>query len=506
MATVTPTKKESKRPKAESASKQTGGYSVSGSGSKQGIRIDVRLETARPVLESQPSNLIVPISDASIAMLSASAGIRSKQKGASKLDANDDLFPQSINFQPKFDAPEDLLNNDETKKDADEFNKLIKDTKIKAKKLIVKQAFRTVRHLEEKRRVMFIKTVTTLAGHYATYHRTLHIVPLDTRGLTDAYVGSTSLYCYINGLDKDSVLFEYLFTDKDAFMPRLKDETTKSATGAAIFADVALNEITTSLKIGTEMTVAQVNLLPDPNDDSDDASSQATVLPAPRNLHCGQPTGTMEVENTQEEEANPFDIPGNRRLITTTADSLIEMLIPVFCNVDKEMAMVHQKKVADATLGAAIKKAKNLNLAKEIQQTIDTETSVQPKNMEAVVSLQANKIWDQKQKSLLKELRKNTLGGATVTATNPDVQSNGEASKKPSKKNKQVTWNKSTDKKVNKKQFTSKQQKGKNPYPTNQKSNKSYHSQHYQGRGGRGRGQGRGRGRGSRGRGRSRDG
>jgi hypothetical protein len=206
MPTVTPQKREPNRPKAESVSKQTGGYSVNGSGSKQGIRIDVRLETARLVLESQPSNLIVPISDACIAMLTASTSIRLKRNGVSKLDANDDLFPQSINFKPKFDAPEDLLNTDETKKDTEEFNKLIKDTMIKAKKLIVKQGFRTVRHLEEKRRVLFIKTVATLAGHYATYHRILHVVPLDTRGLTDACVGSTSLYCYINGLDKDSVL------------------------------------------------------------------------------------------------------------------------------------------------------------------------------------------------------------------------------------------------------------------------------------------------------------
>ncbi len=447
MPTVTPNKREPNCPRAECVSKQTGGYSVNGSGSNQGIRIDVRLETARPVLESQPSNLIVPISDASIAMLTASTSIRLKRNGVSKLDANDDLFPQSINFKPKFDAPEDLLNTDETKKDTEEFNKLIKDTMIKAKKLIVKQGFRTVRHLEEKRRVLFIKTVATLAGHYATYHRILHVVPLDTRGLTDACVGSTSLYCYINGLDKDSVLFEYLFTDKAAFMSRLKAETTKSATGVAIFTDVALNEITTSLKIGTEMTVAQVNLLPDPNDDSD-ASSQETVLPKPTKLNCGQLTD-KEVENPEEEEEeeeNPFDIPSNRRLITTTANSIIEILIPVFCNVEKDTAMAQQKKVANATLGASIKKAKSLDLAREVKQAIDAEPSVQPENMNAVISLEANKIWDQKQKSLLKDLRKNTSGGATATATNPDVQSNGEALKKPSKKNKQVTWNKSTDK------------------------------------------------------------
>ena len=36
----------------------------------------------------------------------------------SKLETNNDLFPKSINFKPKFDTPEDLRNSDETKKDA----------------------------------------------------------------------------------------------------------------------------------------------------------------------------------------------------------------------------------------------------------------------------------------------------------------------------------------------------------------------------------------------------
>jgi hypothetical protein len=85
---------------------------------------------------------------------------------------------------------------------------------------------------------------------------------LDARGLTDAHIESTILCCCIDGLDKQSVLFEHLFTDEAAFVSRLKDETTKSAAGAAIFVNVVLNEITTSLQIGSEMTAAQVDLLP----------------------------------------------------------------------------------------------------------------------------------------------------------------------------------------------------------------------------------------------------
>jgi hypothetical protein len=79
------------------------------------------------------------------------------------------LFPKSINFKPKFDAPEDLLNADETKQDGEEFNMLVKDAVTTAKKLIVKQGFRAVRHLEEKRRVVFVKTVATLAGHLSLW-------------------------------------------------------------------------------------------------------------------------------------------------------------------------------------------------------------------------------------------------------------------------------------------------------------------------------------------------
>ena len=217
MRTVTPRKIGFiNRSKAEPASKQTDVNPVGGSGSKQ-FRLDKRLETARLVLESQPSNMIVPISEASLAMHSTSVEIRLKKNGVSKLETNDELFPKSINFKPKFDAPEDLRNSDATKKDAAEFDKLIRDTMVKAKALIIKQGNRTVRHMEEGRRNLFIKNTLTLAGHYATYHRMLHIVPVDTRGLSDANIGNIGLHCYINGLDMDNTLFEYLFEEKHFF-------------------------------------------------------------------------------------------------------------------------------------------------------------------------------------------------------------------------------------------------------------------------------------------------
>ena len=331
MPTVTPRKNEVNRSRAEPASKQTDGNSKNGSGSKQ-VRIDKCLETARQVLESQPSNMIVPISEASLAMLSTSVEIRLKRNGVSKLETNDDLFPKSINFKPKFDAPEDLLNKDETKKDTAEFDKLIRDTMIKATALIVKQGNRTIGHMEEKHRTLFIKSVITLAGHYATYHRMLHIVPVDTRGLTDACIGSISLYCYINGLNTDSILFGYLFKDKATFMSKLKNEATKSAAGVAILEDKALNEVTCDLKIGAELTSAQINLMPLYEDDSHSIGSgnAATQLPV------GQLTATPM--DTQEE--NPFDTPGNRRLIVATAHSLRDIIIPVFCDTEKAMALV----------------------------------------------------------------------------------------------------------------------------------------------------------------------
>jgi hypothetical protein len=214
----------------------------------------------------------------------------------------------------------------------------------------------------------------------------------------------------------------------------------------------------------------------------------------------------MDTEQTQQEEENPFDTPGNRRLIKATAHSLRDIIIPVFYDTEHAMALVHQEKVANAKLAAAIKQSSSLAIAKQVQLALAEETSVQPENMVAVVSQQATKIWKQHEKTLIKELRKNTSGGARVTATNPNVQSNGEESKKqPSKqatKAKQPSW------KQPKRKYEGKPKpKGANPYPTNQRSNKSYHSQHQQGRGGRGRGRnpGRGRGRGGRGRGRGRD-
>ena len=503
MRTVTPRKIGFiNRSKAEPASKQTDVNPVGGSGSKQ-FRLDKRLETARLVLESQPSNMIVPISEASLAMHSTSVEIRLKKNGVSKLETNDELFPKSINFKPKFDAPEDLRNSDATKKDAAEFDKLIRDTMVKAKALIIKQGNRTVRHMEEGRRNLFIKNTLTLAGHYATYHRMLHIVPVDTRGLSDANIGGIGLYCYINGLDTDSTLFEYLFEEKEFFVPPFKNKAINSATGIAIFGDKALNEITCDLKIGETLTSAQINLLPQYDEAT---TTQLSDLQEPL---LGQATATMETEFSQEE--NPFDTPSNRRLIVATAHSLRDIIIPVFCETEGEMARVQQAKVANAKLAAVIKQSTSLDIAKEVQQALDEETSVQPQNMEAVVAAHALKIWKEQEKTLFKELRKNTLGGARGTATNPNVQSNGDGSRKQQhkqvKKGKQLSWKPSLDKQAKKKfEGTSlKRKHNENPYPTNKPSG---HSPHQQGRGGRGRGRGRGRspgrGRGGRGRGRGR--
>ena len=72
--------------------------------------------------------------------------------------------------------------------------------------------------MEEGSRNLFIKNALTLAGHDTTYHRMLHIVPVDTsRGLSDANIGNIGLHCYINGLDMDNTLFEYLFEEKHFF-------------------------------------------------------------------------------------------------------------------------------------------------------------------------------------------------------------------------------------------------------------------------------------------------
>jgi hypothetical protein len=148
-------------------------------------------------------------------MHSALSAIRLKRNGVSNLETNDDLFPKSINCKPKFDAPKDLLSAKETINAAAEFDKLIHDTKVKAKALIVKQGHRTIRHMEKERQELFIEHTVTLAGHYATYHRNLSLVPLDTKELTDRDIDSTSLYCYFNALDTDDYFFEqYLFEKK----------------------------------------------------------------------------------------------------------------------------------------------------------------------------------------------------------------------------------------------------------------------------------------------------
>ena len=488
MRTVTPRKIGFNRSKAAPASKQADVRPVGGSGSKQ-LHLDKRLETARLVLESQPSNMIVPISEASLAMHSTSVEIRLKKNGVSKLETNDELFPKSINFKPKFDAPEDLRNSDATKKDAAEFDKLIRDTMVKAKALIIKQGKRTVRHMEEGRRNLFIKNALTLAGHYATYHRMLHIVPVDTRGLSDGNIGSIGLYCYINGLDTDNTLFEYLFEEKEFLVPPLKIKAINSATGIEIFGDKALNEVTCDLKIGETLTSAQINLLP-----QYDEVKNTTQLSDFQEPLLGQATATMGTGSSQEEE-NPFDTPSNRRLIVATAHSLRDIIIPVFCETEDEMARVQQAKVANAKLAAVIKQSTSLDIAKEVQQALDEETSVQPQNMEAVVAAHALKIWKQQEKILLKEMRKNTLGGARGTATNPNVQSNGDGSRKQQhkqvNKGKQLSWKPSLDKQPKKKfEGTLKRKHSENPYPSNKPSG---HSPHQPGRGGRGRGRGRGR-------------
>ncbi len=104
--------------------------------------------------------MIVPLSEASLAMHSASVGIRLKKNGIANLESNDELFPKNINFKPKFDVPEDLLNSDETKNAIAEFDKLIRDTMIKAKSLIVKQGHRTIRHMEEKYVIFLFRTLS----------------------------------------------------------------------------------------------------------------------------------------------------------------------------------------------------------------------------------------------------------------------------------------------------------------------------------------------------------
>jgi hypothetical protein len=432
MPTVTPRKSDDKRTIAESAPTQMDSPVANNGSSPKQLRIDKRLESARQVFESQPSSMIVPLSSASLAMHSASSAIRLKRNGVSNLETNDDLFPKSINFKPKFDAPKDLLSAEETIKAAAEFDKLIHDTKIKAKELIVKQGYRTIRHMEKERQELFIEHTVTLAGHYATYHRTLSIVPLDTKGLTDRDIGSTSLYCHFNALDASDYFFEqYLFEKKESFMLMLKNAVSKSANGGNQFNDTALNRITGGLKLP---------VLP-----------EAPVTPLSINPYrriYNNTTDTMETE----EEVNEFDTPTNCKLISAVANALQDVLAPVFCDTAKAMALVQQEKVANATLAAEIKKTASLDLAKDVQSALDEETSVEPHNMQAVVATHAEKLWSIREKKMNKSLRKNTSGGAQATVTNPNVRFNGEElkekQKKPPKKGKQSSTKHSLSKKA----------------------------------------------------------
>jgi hypothetical protein len=80
--------------------------------------------------------------------------------------------------------------------------------------------------------------------------------------------------------------------------------------------------------------------------------------------------GAVEATQTQEEEENPFDVPGNRRLVAAAANLSIEMLVPAFYNAEIEMAIVKQRKIANANLGASIKKFKSPNVAKKFNKRL----------------------------------------------------------------------------------------------------------------------------------------
>jgi hypothetical protein len=112
-------------------------------------------------------------------MHSSSKAIRLKKTGVSKLETDDLFFPRNIDFKPKFDAPKDLLEDEESETAVTEFEKELQDTKLKLKALVVKQAKRTMLQMEESRRRLFVSSVSALAGHHATHQRDLHINPID---------------------------------------------------------------------------------------------------------------------------------------------------------------------------------------------------------------------------------------------------------------------------------------------------------------------------------------
>jgi hypothetical protein len=262
MPTVTFQIVQGSRHQAEPAYQQTGGNLNNGSGAKP-FFLDNRLETARPVFESQPSNMIVTVSKASLAMHSSSKAIRLKKSGVSKLETDDLFFPKNIDFKPKFDMPKDLLEDEESKTTVTEFEKELQDAKLKLKALVVKQAKRTMLQMEESRRGLFISSVSALAGHCATYQRNLHINPVDAKGLTDGNIGHASLHCYFNGLENDSPLFGCPSITKEDFMPILSKATTTLPTGLEIFTQDIRNDITKVLNMcqdTTAPTSAQLDL------------------------------------------------------------------------------------------------------------------------------------------------------------------------------------------------------------------------------------------------------
>jgi hypothetical protein len=403
------------------------------------------------------------------------------------------------------------LYDEELKTDNVAFDKCLKDAKLALKVLLIKRTNRIIRHMEEVRRALFISSVSTLAGHYATYYRSLSIVPSDSKGLTDGSVGRTSLYCFFNSLNNDSSLFEYLSIKKEEFMPILVKATTKLPTGSEIFNQDIRNHISKDLNVTiNSQTLTDAQLLLKTGDElvaETAAVQQARLIVQASLADNSTVVAPMDTDATsQEKEENIIDTADNRLLIKAVAHFLRDILVPVFYDTEIASAKVQQEKIADAKLAAAIKKTESLNVTGQVEAALAEEPSVQSQNMKAVVAAVSQDIWKRNMKSTIKELRKNSLGGAKVTATNPsNVQSSGKGSKKqPNKQAKKRNQNSTKHSlKKPKKSFQAKAKKENNPYSKNQFS--SSRSQLHQGRGGRGRGRGsgrgRGRGRGGRGRG-----
>jgi hypothetical protein len=153
-------------------------------------------------------------------------------------------------------------------------------------------------------------------------------------------------------------------------MSMLKNSVSRSANGGKKFNDTVLNRMTSGLR-----------LPPAP-------LPEAPVTPLAINPYrriYNNATDTMDTE----EVVNEFDTPTNCKLITAIAIALQDVLAPVFCDTAKAMALVQQETVANATLAAEIKKTASLDLAKDVQSTLDEETSIEPHNMQAVVATHA---------------------------------------------------------------------------------------------------------------------